>query len=83
MFLIAKENASVTHLDKAASSDRISWVYHARGIAIMLIVYRHIVLGMQAGGVAVSEVMYNLQIIFSISACRHFSSFPACSLHAA
>jgi fucose 4-O-acetylase-like acetyltransferase len=64
MFSIAKENAAVPLPAKPVASERIAWVYHARGIAIMLIVYRHIVLGMQAGGVAVSQLMYNLQIVF-------------------
>lgn len=64
MFLIARKNAAVPAPVSAAAPDRISWVYHARGLAIMLIVYRHLVLGMQASGVAVSQVMYNLQIVF-------------------
>jgi fucose 4-O-acetylase-like acetyltransferase len=64
MFLIASKKAAVPAPAKAAASDRISWVYHARGLAILLIVYRHIVLGIQASGVAVSQVMYNLQIVF-------------------
>lgn len=63
MFLIAKEKAAVPAPAKTAASGRIAWVYHARGIAIMLIVYRHIVLGMKAGGVAVSDLMYNLQLV--------------------
>jgi fucose 4-O-acetylase-like acetyltransferase len=64
MFLIASKKAAVPAPAKAAASDRISWVYHARGLAILLIVYRHIVLGIQASGVVVSQVMYNLQIVF-------------------
>lgn len=44
--------------------DSISWVYHVRGIAIMLIVYRHIVLGMKFSGVEVSPFMYNFQMFF-------------------
>jgi fucose 4-O-acetylase-like acetyltransferase len=64
MFLIASKKAAIPVSAKPVASDKITWVYHARGIAIMLIVYRHIVLGMQAGGVAVSQLMYNLQIVF-------------------
>lgn len=64
MLITARKNVAVLAPAKAAASDRISWVYHARGLAIMLIVYRHIVLGMQASGVAVSEPMYDLQIVF-------------------
>src|SRR6476661_6566920 len=64
MFFVASKKAAVPVSAPAAASDRISWVYHARGLAIMLIVYRHIVLGMQASGVQVSQLMYNLQIVF-------------------
>src|SRR4051794_2782266 len=64
MFLIASKKAAVPAPMQIAASDKIAWVYHARGLAIMLIVYRHIVLGMQASGVPVSELMYNLQIVF-------------------
>jgi len=64
MFLTASKKTPVVAALKPIATDRISWVYHARGLAIMLIVYRHIVLGMQAAGVPVSQVMYNLQIVF-------------------
>jgi fucose 4-O-acetylase-like acetyltransferase len=46
------------------SSGRVSWVYHARGLALMLIVYRHIVLGMKFSDVEVSPFMYNFQLFF-------------------
>jgi fucose 4-O-acetylase-like acetyltransferase len=45
-------------------ADRISWVDHARGIAILLVVYRHVVVGMRRGGVEVSDAMYNFQELF-------------------
>ena len=64
MFVTAGKKTVVTASAANAVGDRISWVYHARGLAIMLIVYRHLVLGMQAAGVPVSQVMYNLQIVF-------------------
>src|SRR5215217_1879644 len=64
MFLIASKKAAVPVSIQTAASDKIAWVYHARGLAIMLIIYRHIVLGMQASGVPISQLMYNLQIIF-------------------
>ena len=63
MSLIAKEKAAGLVPTGSTASARIAWVYHARGLAILLIVYRHIVLGMRAGGVAVSELMYNLQLV--------------------
>lgn len=47
-----------------AKSSRISWVDHARGIAIMLVVYRHVVIGLKRSGVAITANMYNIQEIF-------------------
>lgn len=64
MFLIASKKAAIPAPAKTTASDKISWVYHARGIAIMLIVYRHIVLGMKFSGIPVSNLMYNFQMIF-------------------
>jgi len=49
---------------QAGTLDKIPWVYHARGLALMLIVYRHIVLGMKFSGVEVSAFMYNFQLFF-------------------
>jgi fucose 4-O-acetylase-like acetyltransferase len=45
-------------------TSRISWVDHARGIAIMLVVYRHVVIGLKRSGVAISDTMYNVQEVF-------------------
>lgn len=45
-------------------TNRISWVDHARGIAILLVVYRHVVVGMRRSGIVVTEVTYNLQEVF-------------------
>src|SRR5438270_11559191 len=64
MSLTVRKKATAVVTATTAAAERISWVYHARGLAIMLIVYRHIVLGMQAAGVPVSKLMYNLQIVF-------------------
>ncbi len=46
------------------ATNRIPWVYHARGLALLLIVYRHIVLGMKFSGIEVSPLMYDLQLFF-------------------
>jgi fucose 4-O-acetylase-like acetyltransferase len=65
MLLVAvKKGKVLKNPTVALQKDKIPWVYHARGIAIMLIVYRHIVLGMQYSGVEVGTVMYNLQMFF-------------------
>jgi fucose 4-O-acetylase-like acetyltransferase len=47
-----------------AKTSRISWVDHARGIAIMLVVYRHVVIGLRRSGVAITDGMYNVQEVF-------------------
>jgi fucose 4-O-acetylase-like acetyltransferase len=64
MFLTASKKAEISSPTAISASSKISWVYHARGIAIMLIVYRHIVLGMKFSGVPVSTLMYNFQMVF-------------------
>lgn len=43
---------------------RLAWVDHARGIAILLVVYRHDVIGMKNSGIEVSSLMYNMQEVF-------------------
>ncbi|HMH34022.1 MAG TPA: acyltransferase [Puia sp.] len=48
----------------AVKSSRLSWVDHARGIAIMLVVYRHSAVGIRRAGMGVSDFMYNVQEIF-------------------
>jgi len=57
-----KEN--IHPVPKAIGASRISWVDHARGLAIMLVVYRHVVVGMKRSGISVSDFMYNLQEVF-------------------
>lgn len=57
---LPKESSKIT----IAQHDRITWVDHARGLAIILVVYRHVVAGMQTAGLQVSWLMYNLQEVF-------------------
>ncbi len=66
MILRTKEiyRESVTSARTAARTPRIPWVDHARGIAIMLVVYRHVVIGLRRSGIAVSDLMYNVQEVF-------------------
>jgi fucose 4-O-acetylase-like acetyltransferase len=65
MFLVARTvNETTVSPEPTIVKDRIPWVYHARGLALLLIVYRHIVLGMKFSGVEVSSLMYNLQLVF-------------------
>ena len=51
-------------MPKAVKTARLSWVDHARGIAIMLVVYRHAAVGMRRSGIDVSPLMYNIQEVF-------------------
>jgi fucose 4-O-acetylase-like acetyltransferase len=55
---------SVTGARAAVQASRIPWVDHARGIAIILVVYRHVVIGLRRSGVAVSDLMFNVQEVF-------------------
>ncbi|HWJ28668.1 MAG TPA: acyltransferase, partial [Flavisolibacter sp.] len=65
MFAVAEKRSEEPLKSSAvAQHDKIPWVYHARGIAIMLIVYRHVVLGMTFSDVHVSPLMYDLQMVF-------------------
>jgi len=54
----------ITNTPKTMVNSRLSWVDHARGFAIMLVVYRHSVVGMRRSGINVSPFMYNLQEVF-------------------
>ena len=53
-----------TSTSKVYDLHRITWVDHARGIAILLVVYRHVVVGMMRAGIEVNEYIYNGQEIF-------------------
>jgi len=64
MFLPLKNTyikKSIEHIPAVTSAHRIAWSDHARGIAIMLVAYRHIVLGMQTSHIPVSNAMFNFQ----------------------
>lgn len=43
---------------------RKGWIDYARGIAIILVVYKHVLLGFLAGGIVVSDYIYNAQEFF-------------------
>ena len=66
MFHVARKKTEATNSFAAPPAiDRIPWVYHARGLALLLIVYRHIVLGIQFHQVEMSPFLYNFQLFFS------------------
>lgn len=50
--------------EKIVHTHRLSWADHARGMAIILVVYRHVAVGMRRSDFAVSDLAYNLQEIF-------------------
>jgi uncharacterized membrane protein YcfT len=66
MLLPLKDTYSPRSMTKTqtVTSNRIAWSDHARGIAIMLVVYRHVTIGMERSGIPVSRLMYNGQEIF-------------------
>jgi fucose 4-O-acetylase-like acetyltransferase len=43
---------------------RFAWVDYLRGIAILLIVYRHVLIGIQRGQIEVPEILVNANMIF-------------------
>lgn len=45
----------------SVSATRLQWVDHARGLAIILVVYRHVIVGMKRSGLPVTSLMYDLQ----------------------
>ena len=45
---------------KAIHNSRLDWIDYAKGIAIVLVVYRHVLIGLQLAGLEISESYYNL-----------------------
>src|SRR5215211_8989438 len=43
---------------------RLQWVDYLRGIAIILIVYRHVLVGIERGNIAMPPVLVNANMIF-------------------
>jgi len=58
------KESSMTIPRSLASAERYSWVDYARGIAIILVVYRHVVVGLMRADVELSPNAFNLQEIF-------------------
>jgi len=47
-------------------ASRLLWVDYARGLAILMVVYRHAVVGLTRSGIPVTPLMYNLQeVVFN------------------
>ncbi len=45
-------------------TNRLNWVDYARGIAILLVVYRHVVYGFRRSNIVISDFMFNIQDVF-------------------
>jgi len=43
---------------------RMEWVDYLRGIAILLIVYRHVLIGIQRGNIAVPQILVDANMVF-------------------
>ena len=65
------------------SSKRMSWVDYARGLAIILVLYRHIVVGLEFSGIPIPAAVFNIQestlnfrmpVFFILSGCFLFLS---------
>lgn len=53
-------------MEVKAHKERLQWVDYARGMAILLVVYRHAVVGLTRSGLEVPSLMYNLQeVVFN------------------
>lgn len=48
----------------AVKTNRLAWVDYLRGLAIVLIVYRHVLIGIQRGMIAVPEVLVDANMVF-------------------
>jgi uncharacterized membrane protein YcfT len=51
-------------MQQVKSQGRLQWVDYARGIAILLVVYRHTVIGARRSGFEISSLMFNIQEVF-------------------
>jgi fucose 4-O-acetylase-like acetyltransferase len=65
----ASPEAKKSWLDKAFNTSvlqksRLAWVDYLRGIAILLVVYRHVLLGLQRGDMVIPESLVNANMIF-------------------
>ena len=49
---------------KPTQSSRFGWIDYAKGIAIILVVYRHVDFGLKRNGMAVTEWILNLNDMF-------------------
>ncbi|RYY53554.1 MAG: acyltransferase [Chitinophagaceae bacterium] len=58
---IEKAAVPVAGKDIAAGTGRMPWVDYARALAIMLVVYRHTMVGLDRSGLAVPSFLYNIQ----------------------
>ena len=58
------EHAEFVHEKTTQSRRRLAWADHARGFAIILVVYRHVAVGLRRAGMPVSNWAYNLQEVF-------------------
>ena len=43
---------------------RLQWVDYLRGIAIILIVYRHVLVGIERGNIVMPQILVNANMIF-------------------
>lgn len=53
-------------LQKTAGNKRLDWVDYARGMAILLVMYRHTIVGLTRSGIKVSHFVFQLQeVVFN------------------
>lgn len=49
------------HTGKATEGTRLGWVDYARGLAILLVIFRHTMVGLRRSGIMVSDNLYYIQ----------------------
>ncbi|MEM9680522.1 MAG: acyltransferase, partial [Bacteroidota bacterium] len=63
-FSLSSNSASI--YTKSTGTNRLNWVEYAKGIAIILVVYRHILIGIRRSGLDVSPILVNAnEIVYS------------------
>src|SRR5450631_3856954 len=43
---------------------RLAWVDYLKGIAILLVVYRHVLIGIQLSGITIPTILVNANMVF-------------------
>jgi len=59
--LVIKDDTTTAGVKKSIANNRLEWVDYARGLAILLVVYRHTMVGLRRSGLDVPDLLYSIQ----------------------